>query len=558
MFFFYIPLSNGKTYYTDYGDFIFYTEDSLYENDLMYKEESIRYKWHIEERFDLGYYVDISNLNENEYVDYNNVINSEFSNWSEIIPSERYGRIIEEKKFYKYFNMEKIRYIYFSNLESNNDIIFSNIEIYSNGQKLNYTVHCDDNFFIYSFDNEYIENTLYIENNSYLRIDLGNYFYPNDLEIKLYLYDEENVPKKYKITLTKIDSIDEEIMSKEFIYNSANSLEKEKVIIHTPNDLDVVNGKFEENYIEFEEYLSPSKTLVLEEIIKYRFSDLMYTKYTFRTTYMDGYHEYLENYTKDLNDYIVIYKYKYRDKITVPDSIIINNYEFDLAQHIEATTDYEIIGDFNIYRNADYELKIIFKELEIPFTLQVSILENEKNIEENRNEKINDNKNIFDDKDNIGGHDNESKIDNKNDNNVKEDEKTNLLNEEEISENEDNNIKIEEDRYIEQIIFDGNKELMKVENVYKNREKNIVLNNIVNSEKQILPIEVGNEEIENTDKIEIGNDNILTINNQNKMNEESINNTYNRSENNENFIVLKILFLLISIISTFFLNKRSN
>lgn len=390
---------SAKTYYTDYGEFSDYTDKNYPEDQLIYKEESIRYKWYINERIGLGYYVYVDDLKENQYVDYNDVIYGDFSNWTPLVPDERFGRIIEEKNVYRYANIEKIRYIHFSNFQSDYGKIFlSEIEIYNKDNKIDYTSYCEkcsENYLNHISDDEYDENIFYIENEGYLILDLGGYYYPNNLEIKLYFFDTSNNKKSYKITLTKFQDIDEELLAKEFTdYQNFKISDNVYLSIYSPNDLEIVNGKFE-HYEETDKIMYPSKTLKVDIIKHYRFKDLMYKVYTYEKTYADGYHEYLENYTKDIDDYIILYRYKFRDKITVLEDIVVDNYDFNINKYINATAEYLILGEYDIYKNGKYEIKIIFKNLEIPINLYIQIPENDKNINNDKEVLDVDNKEEF-------------------------------------------------------------------------------------------------------------------------------------------------------------------
>ncbi|HHW68980.1 MAG TPA: hypothetical protein GX747_01385 [Tenericutes bacterium] len=525
-----MPTTIGKTYYTEYSDYSDYTKDNITENELIYKEESIRYKWYFEEKVGLGYYTDIDNLNNNEYVDYNDWIYGEFSSWTDIIPLDKEGRILEEKIAYKYAFMEKIRYIHFSNLQGSNGYIrFPEIEVYENNNKLKYTVYCEkcnDDFPMYIANNIYNENYSYVENGGYFRIDLGDYFYPNDIKIKLYLYDTGGVPKTYKITLTKNEILDEELLSKEFTdYRAVNTLDNVMLNEIGANDLNIVNGKFE-SFSETDKYIKPTKTLLVTEVKKYRFKDMMYNIYTYIKTYAEDYHEYLDNYTKDPNNFITLYRYKYRDKIIVPENILIDTYEFNLDEYIDSTDEYKIVGDFDIYKNNNYEMKIIFKELQIPFNLQVQITENEITHEvdnDDINENIEENKSS-----------NEKET-------IEDDIKKGKITEDIYNDNL--NIILENEKITDDILLDD----------FSAIEKNVFLEN-----KQTNIIEDIKENIENENKQNIKYDEYLNHNNQNiiiKEKNDKPNNTNNENKHNRK---IKLSLIFIAVTSTIFLNKRSN
>src|SRR5690606_35743517 len=126
------------------------------------------------------------------------------------------------------------------------------------------------------------------------------------------------------------------------------------VLLKNPEYLE---GKYSDDFV------SSSRTRIVSKEKLYRYQDKYFFYYDLIRKYLDGYYENYEGYIKDENEYIDSIVYQTRDRLTMKKDIIIDDISIKIDDFINATNDYEIVGDINYNENGIYDIVIHFGNL---------------------------------------------------------------------------------------------------------------------------------------------------------------------------------------------------
>ena len=123
-----------------------------------------------------------------------------------------------------------------------------------------------------------------------------------------------------------------------------------------------------------------SRTVYDEETnqyyIEYRYKERLYYHYRIDYYNTDDYYSNLNNCEKKEDNYMDFYSYRTRDKIEIPDNIVILSEKQELSDFIKSTSEYEIEGFINKHVNGEYLLNIKTSYISIPIKVLVNINDN--------------------------------------------------------------------------------------------------------------------------------------------------------------------------------------
>ncbi|MFA5602441.1 MAG: hypothetical protein WDA21_01725 [Bacilli bacterium] len=380
-----------EIYYSNYSDFSPWQETPIESNELTNVEIETRYHWYKNIRVNDNYYIEGLNNSLFVHKDNDDYIETNWSEWDIIYPGEVLNRTIEKEAIYRYRYMKDIRYIHIYDVYGSYDAFrIPEIKIYSDSYKIDYNTTCtgcSSTFSSYIKNNKINENKSYINNGGYLIIDLKNNYSIDSLKIDLYLYDRGTNKKKFKIALTKNKST----TSKQYMYKNIALNFKSKEL--EPNHYSYTMNESWIKEPEWDAYKITKKEILptyYRQVItcpEYRYKDKLYMYYKLEKEYIDGYlFEAPDlNYLKDEEDKIKYYRYQTREKVVLPDNIVITIKDYNLLDYIDTAFTKDNINvnhNININTNGTYQVNYI-----LPFDNLVITKEVVVDIEEN---KIND------------------------------------------------------------------------------------------------------------------------------------------------------------------------
>ena len=339
----FITSAKAEVYYSDYGEYSSFSENIIYESDVVDVDIQRRFK-----RSKIGiegqYYLEGDNPELYPKVDYEN-FDYAYYEWSVKKPKNMINRTIEEKMG---IAGTLIRYIYITNPNGvDGKLNISEIEVYDKyNRKLNYGFlcgNCSPNMELY------INNGIIGENNSYLRnstgelrIDLGAYFYIEDLKLNIYEYSESDEERSFDVKFKETYSTN---VNEAFIISMKTNKKNDIIPITiriNDDDLDITNT-------------FPNS---INKV--YRFNDKYYFYYRDDAIiYDDGYFlEANEEFPNlDDSDYHDYYRYRIRDKFVLDDNLVIKNKDTKLEDLVlENTCDFKIESNIDMNKNGIYNI----------------------------------------------------------------------------------------------------------------------------------------------------------------------------------------------------------
>ena len=117
--------------------------------------------------------------------------------------------------------------------------------------------------------------------------------------------------------------------------------------------------------------------------LEYRYKDRLFYHSKPIDKEKDGYYAYVEGYAKRGTDYKDYYRYQTRDKIDVPDIIVITDSSKNVSDYIISTCEYQIEGEIDYQKNGLYKIKIVTDFIEISADVEIIIKENANDDYEN-------------------------------------------------------------------------------------------------------------------------------------------------------------------------------
>lgn len=372
----------GEVYYSDYSNFSDYQEYYIEKSDTVDVENELRYKYYYNVK-EIGPVDSIGLDNGYEYCD--GFSSTGFSEWNKEKPSEKTGRIIEEKVIYEYQDIEDMRYIIIDNVNgSYGSLRITELEVYSNGSLIDYDFECFgcwENFEEYINNGIWNENESYIDNGGSLTIDLKKNYPVSSIELVLYIFDLGFETKTYSIDfLSEKNAIAGNSFSFEFSDYDWDNASKFNHSVYS--NLKLYNPNYKAPYQSDELVIDVTKKLIQTYKV-YSFQDKTCEYYNINRVYLDGYYNELENYLRDFDQRKTFYRYRIRDKFEIDENIIINDYNDTLNNHYNSTVPIIINGKIDYSKNGIYEIEFIAPFKTVTKNVSINIPSNyEKNIED--------------------------------------------------------------------------------------------------------------------------------------------------------------------------------
>lgn len=229
----------------------------------------------------------------------NDIKESIYSNWS-FTKEEKKDRIYEQRLVYAYKEINDIRYIFLKDFKGGYDRLYiSEIKLYNNNKEIPYEVECKGCSKDFS---KYIKNGVLGENKSYaskdaiVKLEIDNSKNLNDIEFHIYMYDEIDTEKHFKLIASHNDDIEDVYYEDEFTYyfHSSNDEDVRMEIIKL-SDLSKINPKYGEEKISLEP-IEENDNIKVEEKLQYRYKDILYKYKGLKRIYSN---DYLDNETKE-------------------------------------------------------------------------------------------------------------------------------------------------------------------------------------------------------------------------------------------------------------------
>jgi len=372
----------STTYYSPYSNFSDYSKTEVIESDLINVEKQVLYSWYNTEKKMGDYYIEGNNDLDYPIIDKTDYISTSFSDWSAVEPDPILNRLIVVKSMYGYQDMLKIRYIHISDVEgSHGNFNIPELNIYIGNQKVNYDFSCE--YCNTNFD-KYINNSIYYENNSKIKngrtltIDLKNYYELSDLKITMYLYDEDDTPKKFKISVSREKENGVIYAENSFVHTFESSNPSDvKVFNYTYENLMLKNPEYSE-YIISDDIPELLPNRIINTIDVYKYKDILYRHYNIINNYMDSYSEVGNDEYPLKGEEITLYRFQVRDKVVIKKDLIMDNKDINLKDFILESTidDIKITSNLNKKENGVYKVNYILPFKTITKDIIVDIKQN--------------------------------------------------------------------------------------------------------------------------------------------------------------------------------------
>lgn len=354
----------NNIYYSNYGEWSDYSEDSYSKTELMDVEVERRYKWFKnKERGEYLSYDEGIKMYGN--VDKDNYKYNDYSDWQESSPEVITDRVIETKTKYFVKKIKPIKTLYIVGGDFKTDEVDLNqIDVFNNGKKIAFESICGDCSGKYKLKNK----------SGVLMLELDDFYYFDDLEIIINSPNIKNINSIHFLATALKENNDEEALFYRYTFNGS----KDSYINLSISDFSKVNPIYEDG-VYYDELPALRLDDYKEEIISYRYKDKLYYFYSYDKEYIDGYFEEKDGYDKDINDYLDYYRYRNRDKIEFSEYIEINKHDELLDNFITSTTSYEIEGNIDYTKNGLYNVKVKTYFLTKDIFVLININENEEN-----------------------------------------------------------------------------------------------------------------------------------------------------------------------------------
>ena len=354
----------NNIYYSNYGEWGDYSEDSYSKTELMDVELERRYKWF--KNKERGEYLSYDEgIKKYDNVDKNNYKYSDYSDWQESSPEVITDRVIETKTKYFVKKIKPIKILYIVGGDFKTDEVDLNqIDVFNNGKKIAFESICGDCSGKYKLKKK----------SGVLLLELDNFYYFDDLEIIINSPSIKNINSIHFLATALKENSDEEALFYRYTFNGS----KDSYINLSISDFTKVNPIYEDG-LYYDELPALRLDDYKEEIISYRYKDKLYYFYSYDKEYIDGYFKEKNGYDKDINDYLDYYRYRNRDKIEFSEYIEINKHDELLDNFITSTVNYEIEGNIDYTKNGLYNVKVKTYFLTKDILVLINIKENEKN-----------------------------------------------------------------------------------------------------------------------------------------------------------------------------------
>ena len=357
----------AKDYYSSYSSYSDWSTNEVTSSDTVSVEKSLRYKYYHED-IEGNYYIEDEFDPKYNLKDDTKYYYSTYSDYSKTVPEEKKNRVIETIEGYEYKKSLKVKYIMINDTHgTNNRLYITEIKVLdSNNNDINYNIitceGCNDTFNEYIHNGNINERNSYVENRSFIYLELDNEYYFDEVTIKVYMYDNSNEYKSYYITLgtTREYHLRYNYYSE---FKSENESDIKEEIYNYTNMIQTIEWGNPE--ISLEEVL-PNLHTQVTKIPLYRFKDKYIYYYNSNKIYSDYLTKPTSYYNKQSDESIYLYRYKTRDKISIQDSIIMTDSNDSIDNYYESTVPVKIDGNIDMNKNGTYHISFItpFKKID--------------------------------------------------------------------------------------------------------------------------------------------------------------------------------------------------
>ena len=388
-----------QNYYSKYSDYGPYTESYIEETDLVDVRKTTAYRYYKEKREYGDYYLINKNNSMYPYVDTSDFIVTNYSNWSETIPNNEIGRNIQTRDVYYYQDMKKVRYIHFTDLHGYmHQLNINEIFVRANGVNIPYSIYCEgcsENFYEKITNQKISYEGSYVLWGGYLRLDLGQYYNLSDLNILFYITDTSEWEKKYKISVSREESLNSNIYSEVLsrMFFKHNNYDDYNEIQHQLDKINLVSPEWDGQVKSYNPVVATT-TRRIDKKVEYRYQDTLFHYYKLIRVYANDYYTNapLGFPIKDELDKIEYYQSRYRDRVTIKKKIIINDKNQKLEDFVveNTTNEMTISSTINYDENGIYDVSYIFPFGTIDRLVYVNIEDNNCKCDDNDNSDPND------------------------------------------------------------------------------------------------------------------------------------------------------------------------
>lgn len=384
----------STTYYSEYSDFSSWQEEPIIENDTTKVEIERRYRWYKETMKNGDHYIEEENDPEYSLINRKDTKKTDWSDWQTTPPEEKKNREIKSKEFYEYQDMKKIRYIHLEQFHGeNNKLNITEIEVKINGNVIDYEVECENcaEEFSKNIKNQnLLDENNYIEDSGYLRIDLKEEYNLNEFTFIIHMKDTSTERKMYNLYITRDPERNSRIYGEAMHFHWFQTEETETYPKeHSMNSVNITNPEWEEKVLS-ETKIESSKTRKVTKRTYYQYQDTLYRYYKVEKQYAKNYSTtaYKTYPIQDTSDYKDYYRKKTREKVVIPNHIVITSKKMKLEDFITETTtkNIKIEGDYDITKNGSYKVKFILPFKTVSRTIYVDI--NRSDALEKKNEEL--------------------------------------------------------------------------------------------------------------------------------------------------------------------------
>jgi len=360
-------------YYSDYGEFSDYQQESVEMSDVIDVETKFMYKWYKNIKIAGDY--KLYNLNDNFLDD---CYYTDYSIWSNDKPIKTESNLIEEKTIYNYKMIKPVRYIHLYDVVGSYDAFrITELQVFIDDIEIEYSYECEGcwtNFDEYIHNGVYFENKSYIDNNGYLVIDLGKDYPINKVKVVFYLFDMGSSTKEY--TLGYSTDSNNIFISKSFEHNfSSEYLKDTQKFEYVVNDIADYDDLWLTNETK-EKFIDNDFVYSKTSYQQYRYKNKMCRTYTLEKEYYPEYSEVSIGDYINKSDETLFYRYRVRDKLELGiHDISQKNYDLNNFV-ITSTGDYEIEHNINWDKNDTYNVKFALNNLVVDKQVNLLILEN--------------------------------------------------------------------------------------------------------------------------------------------------------------------------------------
>lgn len=376
-----IPVK-ADTFYSPYSDYSEYSEEKIATTDIIDVKTERRYKWYQDNKILGGYYPISSTIIDYPEVDTSDFCEGKFSDWSINNPVFKNYRVIETREVYEYKDLLKAKYLHLYNVRGGN-LSIGEIEIFNQQQKIDYDIVNDDTDFSKRLhDGKYDDFTNTSISNK-ISIYLKGEYDPKNIVIKIYLYDTTEQTKYVNAKFTNEADYNSYSLANLSMLHWFNCSYTSTYQIQTYEGKDYAYKPARYSDPKYsEEKPDEIEGRKMGLVTQYRYKDTLFRYYRIDRIYYDGYSkDNPGNYQKDGHKYKDFYSYRTRDKVVIDDNLVFDNYNRTLNDLILETTtnDIRFISQFNIYKNGEYQVKIVLPFQTITKLVKVDILDNKIN-----------------------------------------------------------------------------------------------------------------------------------------------------------------------------------